>query len=279
MFFIVVFLNLLLIYIVTPVLWNKGSLFQFHDFSEMFSIFKKNTLWQVLFIDTVHKKSIRFKLERTWTTTLLLPPPYGLSINQSFGWFIHMPCQLPYWWITVVLSSSFPLSTFQVLKATTMTSVMFLQDLKSKNTQVSSKAKITGAVRSALFGSALLWTSFCTLSYLSALLDFTATLDFWISRFLDFWTQVEICSEIQICAEQRCVNPARLLLPLLGLCTENEQTYWSILILASSIRSVWHQQISSKTPSWDTKHKNNLWLKLYVAHNFFQNCHIFAHTH
>ena len=45
---------------------------------------------------------------------------------------------------------------------------------------------------------------------------------------------------------------ARLILPLLGLCTENEQTHPS---LSHPQSSVWHQQISSKIFFRVTKHR------------------------
>ena len=135
------------------------------------------------------------------------------------------------------------MSTFQVLKATTMTSVMFLQDLKSKNTQVS-RAKALGQCAQCIIWQCLtvlfLYALVCT-----APLDFTGQ-PFWISRPLDFWISRNRCG----CAvkyryvQSSADHPAaRLMLPLLGLCTENEQTHPS---LSHPQSSVWHQQISSK---------------------------------
>ena len=150
--------------------------------------FSRKTPWQVLFIDTVRKKSIRLKLVRELGLPHYFSPRLGLSINQSFGWFIHMPCVINYCGIVTFLA----MSTFQVLKATTMTSVMFLQDLKSKNTQVSR----TGAVRT-VHNSAV---PYCALSVRSRILHFWISLqtgshfgflDFWISGFLETGADVQ----------------------------------------------------------------------------------------
>ena len=74
---------------------------------------------------------------------------------------------------------------------------------------------------------------------------------------------------------------ARLILPLLGLCTENEQTHPS---LSHPQSSVWHQQISFKTffesPSTDSaqRHTINLWLNC-MLHTIFLSKLSYAHTH
>ena len=80
---------------------------------------------------------------------------------------------------------------FQVLKATTMTSVMFLQDLKSKNTQVSR----TGQCAPCINWQRLTVLFLYQCSQLWILLQIGR-----ISRFLD--NLADPCSEIQIFAEQ-----------------------------------------------------------------------------
>ena len=130
---------------------------------------------------------------------------------------------------------------FQVLKATTMTSVMFLQDLKSKNTQVSR----TGQCAPCINWQRLTVLFLYQCSQLWILLQIGR-----ISRFLD--NSADPCSEIQIFAEQSYLSSSTSNSAFSGtLYRERTNTSIFIFILKAQF-STNFIQIFSESPSTDT---------------------------
>ena len=132
------------------------------------------------------------------------------------------------------------ISTFQVLKATTMTSVMFLQDLKSKNTQVSR----TGQCAPCINWQRLTVLFLYQCSQLWILLQIGR-----ISRFLD--NLADPCSEIQIFAEQSYLSSSTSNSAFSGtLYRERTNTPIFIFILKAQFSTNFIQTFS-ESPSTD----------------------------
>ena len=130
---------------------------------------------------------------------------------------------------------------FQVLKATTMTSVMFLQDLKSKNTLVSR----TGQCAPCINWQRLTVLFLYQCSQLWILLQIGR-----ISRFLD--NIADPCSEIQIFAEQSYLSSSTSNSAFSGtLYRERTNTSIFIFILKAQF-STNFIKIFSESPSTDT---------------------------